>query len=247
MKSSNPMLRDEIFTREQVLTEQPMTVNGTLNKLFLLFSIFVFGAGVTWYKFSLGHTDFLSIATIVCFVVAFILGVVIPFFPKTSQYLAPIYAFAEGVIISFLSATFEAKFPGIVLPAVSITFLCLLVMLFCYKTKLIRATETFRTVLLLSGLAIIVFYFIAFIASFFFNFKISYFYLSADPFSIALNVFIAVIASLFLILDFDFIERATNNFAPKYFEWYGAFGLIVTLFWLYLEILRLLARFASKR
>ena len=125
MNSSNPVLRDEIYTRETVLTEMPMTINGTLNKLFLLFSVFIFGAVLTWYKFSLGHIDFISKAAVVSFVVTLILGFVIPFFPKTSPYLTPIYSFGEGVILSAISCFFEAQYPGIVIQAVSITFLSL--------------------------------------------------------------------------------------------------------------------------
>ena len=247
MRSSNPMLRDTIYTNETVLTEMPMTINGTLNKLFLLFSVFILGAAATWYKFSLGHLDFISNVSIIAFFVGLVLAFVIPFFPKTAPYLSPVYAFAEGVILSYISSLFEAQYPGIVIQAVSITFLCLFVMICCYKFNIIRATDTFRKVLLLSTISIGVFYLISIVATFFFKVNIPYFSLSADPISIVLNVVIAVIACLNLIVDFDFIERGAKNMAPKYLEWYGAFGLIVTLLWLYLEILRLLARFSSRR
>lgn len=247
MRTSNPIFNDSVYDRNTVLTEQPMTINGTLNKLFLLFFVFILGAGVTWYKFSLGHIDFIAMTSMLALVVAIVLGFIIPFFPKTAAYLSPIYALAEGVVLSAISCFFEAQYPGIVIQAVSITFLCLFIMLFAYKSNIIRATDTFRKVLFLSTLSIGIFYLVSIIAMYIFKVNIPYFSLSADPASIILNIVIAVIACLNLILDFDFIERGANRLLPKHFEWYGAFGLIVTLFWLYLEILRLLARFSSRR
>ncbi len=247
MNSSNPMLKDEVYTRGRVLTEMPMTINGTLNKLFLLSCIFVFAAAATWYKFSLGHIDFINIASIIGLIVAFILGIVIPFFPKTSPYLAPIYAFSEGVVLAYISCFFEAMYPGIVIQAVSITMLTLFVMFFLYRSNFIRATETFKKVLFVSTLSICIFYLVSLIAIFLFKVNIPYFSNSFSPLAIVVNIVIAVIAALNLIIDFDFIERGVNRLAPKYFEWYGAFGLIVTLFWLYLEILRLLARASSRK
>lgn len=247
MRSSNPIFKEEIYSQERILSEMPMTINGTLNKLFLLFAIFIMGASAVWYKFFLGHIDFVSISSVIAFIVGIISSFVISFFPKTSPFLTPIYAFAEGILLSAISCFFETLYPGIVIQAVAITFLCFFVMLFCYKSNIIRVTETFKKVLFTATISISVFYLISMLLIYVFKVNVPYFSLSADPFSIILNIVICGIACFNFILDFDFIEKGAKNLLPKYYEWYSSFGLILTIFWLYIEILRLLVRFASKR
>lgn len=246
MRTSNPMFNDSMYDNT-VLTEQPMTVNGTLNKLFLLAVIFSLSAGTIWYKFALGNHDLVSIAFIISLFVSIVIALIVRFAPRFVPYLAPVYALAEGVLLSAISCYFEADFPGIVVKAVSITFITLFSMFFLYRFRLIQATQTFKCVLFVATSSIFIFYLISIIATWIFHVNIPYFNNSSDPLSIGINVFIAAIAALNLILDFDFIEKGAQRLAPKFYEWYGAFGLIVSIFWLYLEILRLLARFSRNR
>lgn len=247
MNSSNPILKESAFAQETVLQDMPMTLNGTLNKLFLLSSIFVFAAALIWYKFSLGQVDFVAYSSIVFAIIGFVLAIVSSFKPKLSQYLAPIYAFSQGVVLSSISCFFEQMYPGIVIKAVAITFLTLFVMFFLYRFNILRVTGMFLNVLLMGTITIGVFYLVSFIATVFFKVNIPYFQNSSDPFSIGLNIVIALFAAFNLILDFEIIESRVNSMVPKYYEWYCAFGLLVTIFWLYIEILRLLARSASRK
>lgn len=247
MRTSNPMFNNSVFDSNTVLTEQPMTISGTLNKLFLLSVIFSLGAGAIWYKFALGHFDLVSIAFVIALFATIILAFVIRFKPQSSPYTTPLYALGEGVLLATISCLFEAQYPGIVVSAVMITFITLFSMFFAYKTCLIQATETFKKVIILATSSIFIFYLISIIAMWLFKVNIPYFNNSADPLSIGINVIIAIIAALSLVLDFDFIEQGANRLLPKYFEWYGAFGLLVTIFWIYLEVLRLLARLSKNR
>lgn len=242
MRSSNPILREAIFAQEGVLAEMPMTINGTLNKLFLLSSVFVLSASIIWYNVSLGHTDIVAILLPISIFVGFILALIISFTPKTAPFLTPFYAMAQGVALSAISCYVENMYQGIVVQAISVTFFVLFVMLFCYKSKMIRNTPTFNKVILIGTVSISLFYLISFLLSLLFKVNIPYFNNSSDIGSIIINIVIACLAALNLIIDFDFIERGSTALFPKYFEWYGAFGLLVTIFWLYIEILRVLIR-----
>jgi uncharacterized YccA/Bax inhibitor family protein len=157
---------------------------------------------------------------------------------------APLYALLEGLAIGGISAVFEAQFPGIVIQAVALTFGTCLALLLAYKSRLIRATENFKLGVVAATGGIALFYLITFILSFF-GVRVSIFY-SSGWMGIGFSLFVCVIAALNLVLDFDFIEQGAAQGAPKYMEWYGAFGLMVTLIWLYLEILRLLAKLRSR-
>ena len=157
--------------------------------------------------------------------------------------LAPVYAVLEGLALGGISAFFETRFPGIVMQAVGLTFGVLFCLLMAYKSRLIRVTQNFRLGVVAATGGIAVLYVIGFIGSFF-GWNIPYIH-ESGMIGIGFSLFVVVIASLNLVLDFDFIERG-HGVAPKYMEWYAAFGLIVTLVWLYLEILRLLSKLRER-
>ncbi len=244
MKSSNPILRENIYEQAYALTERPMTVSGTMNKLLLLTLVMLCAAGAVYYQFSLQHYDFVNMLIIGGVIVGFILAIVISFNHKLTPYLAPVYAFSQGAVLSGISCFFEQQFHGIVIQAVSMTFMVILAMALLYRTGLIRATEKFKAVILTATFAIMIFYIISFVLMLF-HVNVPYFYYNS-PLNIGINVFIAIIAALNLIIDFDFIENGVKAPLPSLYEWYGAFGLMVTIVWLYIEILRLLARFKNR-
>lgn len=245
MKSSNPILRDSVLEDVHALTERPMSVGGTLNKLMLLSFIMLVSAGAVFYQFSLQRYDMVSLISIIAVAVSIVLAIVMAFAHKLTPYLAPIYAFAQGAAVSAISCFFEAQYPGIVMQAVSITLCCVFVMAMLYKMKLITATERFKSVLIIATSTIFLFYVISFVIMLF-GVNIPYFTNSGSAFNIFINIVIAIIAALNLIIDFDFIEKGVNRLLPVQYEWYGAFGLLVTVIWLYVEILRLLARLNSR-
>lgn len=244
MKSSNPILRDNVFENAYAIADRPMTIGGTMNKLLLLSLVMLLSAAAVYYQFSLKHFDYVNIMMIAGIIIGFICAIVIAFKVNSTPYLAPVYAFSQGAALSAISCFFEASFPGIVIQAISMTFIVVFIMAALYKMNLIKATERFRAVLFTATLAIAVFYLIAFILTFF-NVNIPYFTSTSDL-SIGINIAIACIAALNLIIDFDFIEKGVSAPLPSIYEWYGAFGLLVTVLWLYIEILRLLARIRQR-
>ncbi|MBQ4115504.1 Bax inhibitor-1/YccA family protein [bacterium] len=239
---SNPVLNEKFSAQEQALQGEVMTVNGTIQLTALLGLIVVMSAIFVWSRFSLGYTDLgvtlMSGGAIVGFIVAMIV-----IFAKV-KYLVPVYAAAEGCFLGGISATLEASYPGIVSQAVAGTFAALFSMLILYKAGMIRATEKFRSVLLISMFSILAIYLVNFIGGFF-NYSVPVVN-SSSNFGILFSVVVVIVAALNLILDFDYIERGAENNLPKDNEWFGAFGLMITLVWLYLEILRLLAKLNSR-
>ncbi|MFH1214406.1 MAG: Bax inhibitor-1/YccA family protein, partial [Candidatus Neomarinimicrobiota bacterium] len=161
------------------------------------------------------------------------------------RFTAPLYAVLEGLFLGGISALFEKSYSGIVFQNVALTFGTLFCMLIAYKSRLIKPTENFKLGIVAATGGILVFYLVTIILRVF-QVNIGYMYASS-PLSIGISLFVVVIAALNLVLDFDFIESGAAQGAPKYMEWYGAFGLLVTLVWLYLEILRLLAKLANRR
>lgn len=242
MGTSNPAFAN-LEGQGQVITN-PMTIQGTINKTFALLAISMVSAVVVFQQAFAGYADKVNMLMIGGLVIGLILGFIIIFKKTTAPYLAPIYAFAEGALLGGISAYFEASYPGIAVQAISLTFLALFSMLALYKAKLIRATEKFKSAMFTAMMAIMVFYLIAIVASFFGkSFSILY---SSSWIGIGFSLIVVGIASLNFILDFDLIEQASANYMPKYYEWYCAFGLLVTLIWLYLEMLRLLAKLRNR-
>lgn len=218
-----------------------MTVNGTVRKTAALLVLAVMTAMWTWGQF-MQSNDPGSVMPYVWVgaIGGFIVAMVTVFKKNFSPVTAPIYALLEGLVIGGLSAIFEAQFPGIVMQAVALTFGTLACLLIAYRSGMIRATENFKlgVVSATGGIALI---YVASIVLSFFGIRIPFIH-EGGVVGILFSLFVVTIAALNLVLDFDFIETAAERNTPKYMEWYGAFGLIVTLIWLYLEILRLLAK-----
>ncbi len=240
-KSSNPILtRMDNTNNEVVLDSNPMTVSGTISKVFVLLLIASISGAAVIYEAMMGYADKVMMIMSIALVVGLITGLVTSFVPKLAKFLSPVYAFAEGALLAAISLFAETQFPGIALQAVSGTFIAFFVVLFLYRAGAIRATEKFRATIMSALLTILILYLAEMIGSFF-NFNIP-FLNGSGPVSIVASCIVVVIASLSLILDFDFIEQGAKNLLPKDFEWYASFGLLVTLVWLYIEILNLLAK-----
>ena len=253
---SNPILNDNKLEQDIEYVEtmsfsggEVMTINGTLQNTAFMGLIMVMAAVFTWTRFSLGYTDMAQMLTIGGAIGGFILAIIISFMrisPKFAsiRYLVPFYAVFEGLFLGGISATFEAEFPGIVSNAIAGTFAALFSMLLLYRARLIASTDKFRSIVFISTLSIAGIYLVNIIGHFF-GYSIPVVY-SSSPLGILFSVVIVVIAALNLIIDFDFIEQGAMRNFPKEYEWYGAFGLLVTIVWLYVEVLRLLAKFQRR-
>lgn len=215
-----------------------MTLGGTVNKTISLFSILFISAMVGWVWFNGQEMNVFPLLILIA--AGMFIGLIITFYKEYSSALSPMYAVIEGLVIGYLSAVYENRFPGIVTNSVALTFGVFISLLVLYKTRTIKPTENFRLGVVSATGGICILYFIDLLLN---SFGLQTIYMhSAGLWAILINLFIVVIASLNLVLDFDFIENAVEKGAPQYMEWYAAFGLIVTLIWLYLEILRLLSR-----
>jgi len=241
MRSGNPALRGEVFTQAGAVTgEGTMTIQGTTNKTLILFTIAIFTAFWSWANPQVSFSFLIP-----SLIAGFIVAIVTVFKKEWSPVTAPIYAAVEGVILGAVSLMFEKSYPGIVKQAVGLTFGVLFSLLMIYKSRLIKPTENFKLGVFAATGGIALFYLVSMIAGFFgARFSIIY---GNSMMAIGFSVFVVIIAALNLVMDFDFIEKGAEYGAPKHMEWYGAFGLIVTLVWLYLEILRLLAKLQSRR
>lgn len=237
MESRNPIFSDKLTSSIEGVMEAPMTVQGALNKTLILVSLMFVSAIVVWQQAALGYADKVNMLMIGGFVIGFIFALIICFNQKLAPLLSPIYAFAEGAALGGLSAMFETKYPGIAMQAAALTFLAIFSMAILYKTGVIKCTDKFRSTVITATFAIMIFYLIGLIASLF-HFPMPLIY-GSGLLSIGLSLFVVGLASLNLIIDFDFIEQGANRLLPKQYEWYGAFGLLVTIVWMYLEILRL--------
>lgn len=251
MRSGNPVLKETTFLDLGSGTVvrgagDAMTLNGTVNKtVFLLFLCVLTGA-FAWSQVQVtpeGATGYAPYA-IGGAIGGLILAIVTAFKPAWSPVTAPLYALLEGFFLGAISALFEARFPGIVMQAVMLTFGTLLALLMAYRSGLIKATENFKLGVVAATGGIFLVYLASFVLGFF-GIQIPMIHESGLV-GIGFSLFVIVIAALNLVLDFDFIESGVETGAPKYMEWYGAFGLMVTLVWLYVEFLRLLAKLQSR-
>tara|TARA_X000001036_G_scaffold439385_1_gene490343 strand:- start:317 stop:970 length:654 start_codon:yes stop_codon:yes gene_type:complete len=217
-----------------------MTIDGTVNKTAISLFILV----------GCGYLSFNSVSTgliIGCAILGFIIALVTVFKKEWSPITVPIYAAVEGVLLGGISFLYNSMYEGIVTNAIFLTVGILLSLLMAYKSGLIKPTENFKLGVVAATGGIFLIYLISFIMGFFGSGMSIMDPNNASLMSIGFSVFVIIIASLNLVLDFDFIEEGSEKGAPKYMEWYGAFGLLVTLIWLYLEILRLLAKLNSRR
>jgi len=251
-QSSNPTLSEKIFTRSLDHSDsEVMTVRGSMQKFGFLLLLVLAGAAYTWKL----YFSFKVPTMMTLFYVGLIGGLIcvfaISFKPTLAKYLSPAYAVLEGFVLGGLSAMvndmFKKSYPNIVFTAVLLTLGVAFAVFLLYNFRIIRATEKFRAVILSAVAGIAIFYFISIILSLF-HINISFLNWGDNSMiGIVFNLFVVVIAALMLVLNFDSIETGEKMGAPKYMEWYGAFGLLVTLIWLYLEILQLLSRFSSNR
>jgi len=241
---ANPILNENKFNeQERILEGLPMTVNGTIQVTAFLGLLLVCAATFVWSRMTNGYTDLAMMLTGGGVILGFILALIISF--TRNKYLVPVYAVCEGCALGGISATFETQLPGIVTQAVAGTFAALFAMLVLYRMNIIRATEKFRSVIFITTLSIAGIYLVDILGRWLFNLHVPLIN-SASPAGILISVAIVAVAALNLILDFDFIERGEQMMLPKDYEWYGAFGLMITLVWLYLEILRLLSKINRK-
>ncbi|MBL7157828.1 MAG: Bax inhibitor-1/YccA family protein [Candidatus Omnitrophica bacterium] len=241
MRSGNPALRGSVFTGALGKgAAGAMTIQGTTNKTLILLGLAMLTAYWAW------TNPAVSAPLIIPAVILGLIAAIITIFKKEwAPISAPCYAIIEGIVLGAVSLMFEKTYPGIVKQAIGLTFGVLFSLLLAYKSRLIRPTENFKLGVVAATGGIALFYIVSMIASFFgARFSIIY---GNGLFAIGFSVFVVIIAALNLVMDFDFIEKGAEAGAPKYMEWYGAFGLMVTLVWLYLEILRLLAKLQSRR
>lgn len=259
MRTANPALSDKILLSEQRkagTSSQTMTINGTIAKTGIMLVLVLFSAVLVWRK-GLPLLERQITPELVQLVMKdmmpWILGGVFgglivalaTVFKKTwAPVTAPIYALLEGLFIGGISVIAEAHFPGIVIQAVGLTFGTLACLLFAYRSGIIKVTDKFRAGVLAATGAVFLVYMATFILGFF-GAGIPYIH-GSGPVGIGFSVIVVVIAAMNLVLDFDLIETASNRGMPRYMEWYGSFALMVTLIWLYIEILRLLMKLRSR-
>lgn len=253
-QSGNPTLSEKIFDRSRTLEGQmngTMTVRGTLNKFgFLLFMVFA-GAAYTWHLFYTGQQSAMMTLFWIGLIGGLVSALVMSFKPDTARYMSPAYAIMEGFVLGGLSAivnqAFSQKYPGIVMQAVGLTFGVAFVVFLLYNFRIIRPTQKFKAVIITASLGILLFYLVWMVLGFFgVNLEFMQ-WGNSSMLGIGINLLVAAIAALSLILDFEQIETGADMGAPKQMEWYGAFGLLVTMVWLYIQILKLLSRFANSR
>jgi uncharacterized YccA/Bax inhibitor family protein len=260
MRTGNPALNANTFENFGIYRQDAavaptgaMTILGTVHKTLFLLVLALAAACFTWSRTAaLAEADAgAAVGSVAGWVmgggiVALIAGFVICFKHTWAPFLAPVYAIAEGLLLGGISAGFEARYPGIVVQAVGCTFGTLACLLLAYQSGMIRATENFKLGIVAATGGIALLYLVTFVAGLF-GFPLFSSLYGSGLVGVGFSVVVVAIAALNLVLDFDFIEQAAERGAPKYLEWYGAFALMVTLVWLYLEILRLLAKLNDRR
>lgn len=237
-------IKEKALSNGDYAAQGTMTLKGSINKTIILFITMLVPAVAIWWKLGGDPEAAPSMFSYFfpCLIGTLILSLVISFVPKLSPYLAPVYAALEGVLIGIISMIYEAAFSGIVIQAVGLTLLIVAAMLICYRTGLLRATPKFTKILLFATMGVGLFYLSAIVMRMFGNYSLISFYMDNSLLSIGLSVLIAGIAAFNLILDFDLMDNGSKMGLPKYMEWYAGFGVLVTVVWLYLEILRLLSK-----
>lgn len=256
MNSNNPFFKNKSFTNTTrysagnlnepqtiaVDYNDTMTVQGTINKSFVMLLLLIVGAAVTWTMTFSGYNPI--VLTIGGAIIGFILVLIASFKPQYSGSLAPGYAIFEGLFIGGISAIFEMKYPGLVIQAVGATFVTFIVCFGLYKYNVVQVTDRLRSVVVGATLAIASFYLLSWLFSLFIDFQPIHH--GNSLMSIGISAFVIVVAALNLFLDFDQIEKGAQRNLPKYMEWFGAMGLMITLVWLYVEFLRLLSKISSR-
>ena len=252
MRASNPVLNESTFESEAQFTTGPghMTLGGAVMKTAALVIILLTTGALAWTQLAASMAEggtrpgWFMLALIGSSIGGFIVAMITSFAPKASPFTAPLYAALEGVFLGLFSNLFEGMYAGIVLQAVALTISVLVCLLFLYATRVIVVTEKLKLGIVAATGAIALVYLASIVLSFF-GVNIPYIH-GSGLIGIGFSLFVVGIAAMNLVLDFDFIEQGTRRPTPKYMEWYAGFGLLVTLVWLYLEILKLLAKLRNR-
>jgi uncharacterized YccA/Bax inhibitor family protein len=242
MATANPAMNEAVYERagRDYTSTSVMTVEGTAVKTALLMGILLVAAAYTWTQAGAG-SNAVSYGLLMAGSIGGLLTAMLTIFiPRISPFTAPVYAALQGLFLGAVSAVFEAMYPNIVIQAVGLSIGVLAVMLFVYATGIIRATQKFKIGLIAATGAVFLVYLVDMVISWF-GTRVPFIH-ENGLMGIGFSLVVVVIAALNLILDFDFIEQGAKRQAPKYMEWYGGFSLLVTLIWMYLEILRLLSK-----
>lgn len=239
--AGNPIFNENTYSNVQYIGDtQAMTVNGTINKTVMLLFVLTIAALISW-TMPQTFVGLIMPMAIIALVIAFI----IIFKKTTAPLLAPIYAFLEGLILGTITIMFEKSYPGIAFQAVGGTIAVFAIMLAIYRMQLIKVTQKFKMIIVGATFGVLLIYLVSFIMSFFGN-GLSVIH-APTPLGIVFSIIVCGIAAFNFLIDFDNIEQGAAAGSPRYMEWFSAFGLMVTLIWLYLEILRLLAKLRSDR
>tara|TARA_B100001248_G_scaffold257958_1_gene241317 strand:- start:171 stop:938 length:768 start_codon:yes stop_codon:yes gene_type:complete len=244
-RSGNPMFSDKTFNETIIDVNVPkMTLQGTVNKVGISLILVLISAAYTWNQYFTYGPSSIGGITIAGSLIGLVFALITIFKKTWAPITAPLYALAKGFALGGISAMYEAQFGGITIQAVTLTFATMFGLLFAYKTGIIKPDKNFMLMVFAGTFAIFALYLVNFIMMFF-GTSIGFIH-SNGLFGIGFSLLVVCIAALNLVLDFDYIEQGAENNAPKYLEWYGAFSLMVTLIWLYLEILRLLSKLRSR-
>lgn len=250
-KSGNPTLTEKMFDKSHEMAAAnmgTMTVRGAINKFGFMMLMLIAGAAYNWNLYEQLKQDTMMTLMWVGIIGGLISALAISFKPNWAPVLAPLYALLEGLFIGGISAIMNAAFaesyPGLVMQAVGLTFGVALAMFLLYNFRVINATQRFKSIVFTATLGIGIFYLITMVLRMF-GVNVSFMY-DSSLLSIGISLFVVAIAALNLIMDFDMIEQGAERGAPKFMEWYGAFGLMVTIVWLYIEMLKLLSKLSSR-
>ena len=243
MRSGNPILRDDTFRGQPLAFGETMTLQGTVNKTGVSLLILLAAASFTWQQVTPSEpvSPLLWLGLFGGLVVALLTS----FKPAWAPFTTPLYAALEGLFLGGVSGLYDLRYPGIVMNAVGLTFGCLAALLAAYSSGLIRPSENFKLGIVAATGGVALLYLVS-MGLGFFGKSIPFIH-DSGPIGIAFSVFVVALAAMNLVLDFDFIEEGARRGAPKHMEWFGAFSLLVTLVWLYLEMLRLLAKLQNRK
>ena len=250
-KSGNPTLTEKIFDNSanaEASLQGTMTIKGTMNKFGFLLLMVIGGAAYTWHLYQDLNKSMMMTLMFTGAIGGMICGFAMIFKTTWAQYIAPLYGILEGFFLGGISALFNDMFqkayPGLIMQAVGLTFGVAIAMFLLYNFRIIKVTDKFKSILFTATGGIALFYLLSMVLRMF-HVNMPFMY-DSSPLGIGISLFVVAIAALNLLMDFDMIERGAEQGAPKYMEWYGAFGLLVTIVWLYIEILKLLSRFAKR-
>jgi uncharacterized YccA/Bax inhibitor family protein len=251
LKSGNPVLSENTFdTTISDRQQGTMTARGAMNKFGFLFLMVIAGAGFTWHLYYQGKAQTMMPLMLAGVFGGLVVALIITFKRSWAPFLAPLYGLLEGLFLGAISAimneAFSAKYPGLVIQAVGLTLGVAVAMFTLYNTGVIKVTQRFRSILFTATLGIGIFYLVTMVVRMF-GVQMDFMMMgNGSLLGIGISLFVVVIAALNLIIDFDMIEQGAKMGAPKYMEWYCAFALMVTIVWLYVEMLKLLSRFSRR-